>query len=136
MCGIIGRIDTADISFEVLSGLKRLEYRGYDSAGLAVLNGHGIDVLKKAGSVEKLLQLYRSNPVRGYVAIAHTGWATHGGVSDSNAHPHLSCDGNVAVIHNGIIDNFSQLREELKLKGHKFLSETDTEVVAHLMEDY
>ncbi len=136
MCGIIGRIDTADISFEVLSGLRRLEYRGYDSAGLAVLNGHGIDVLKKAGSVEKLLQLYRSNPVKGYVAIAHTRWATHGGVSDSNAHPHLSCDGNVAVIHNGIIENFSELREELKLKGHTFSSETDTEVVAHLMEDY
>src|SRR5579875_1354109 len=98
MCGIIGRIDTADISFEVLSGLRRLEYRGYDSAGLAVLNGHGMDVLKKAGSVGRLLQLYSSNPLKGYVTIAHTKWATHGGESASNAPPHLSCDGNVAVI--------------------------------------
>ncbi|MEM3637523.1 MAG: glutamine--fructose-6-phosphate transaminase (isomerizing) [Conexivisphaerales archaeon] len=136
MCGIIGRIDSSDISSEVLSGLKKLEYRGYDSAGLAVLNGSGIQVLKKAGTVDRLVQLYKERPIRGHVAIAHTRWATHGGVNDTNAHPHLSCDGSVAVIHNGIIENFNALKDELVQKGHRFTSQTDTEVVAHLMEDY
>lgn len=134
MCGIIGRIDTRNVTYEVIEGLRKLEYRGYDSAGIAVLN-KGIEVVKCAGTVEKLKKLYSEKPLSGKVAIAHTRWATHGGVTDYNAHPHLSCDGKVAVIHNGIIENFSELKKELVERGHVFKSETDTEVVAHICEE-
>jgi glucosamine--fructose-6-phosphate aminotransferase (isomerizing) len=136
MCGIIGRIDQRDVSQDLMEGLKRLEYRGYDSAGIATLDKERIQVIKKAGTVDRLIDAYRSSPIRGTMGIAHTRWATHGGVNDINAHPHLSCDRKVAVIHNGIIENFDELKSGLIKEGHDFVSETDTEVVAHLSEDY
>src|SRR5579875_2529758 len=135
MCGIIGRVDYRDISPNLIEGLRRLEYRGYDSAGIATLDGGKIRVVKRAGTVDRLAEAFRSSPVRGTLGIAHTRWATHGGVNDINAHPHVSCDGKVAVIHNGIIENFAELKSSLRREGHDFVSETDTEVVAHLSED-
>lgn len=136
MCGIIGRVDYRDISPNLIEGLRRLEYRGYDSAGIATLDDGKIKVVKRAGTVDRLAEAFRSSPVRGMLGIAHTRWATHGGVNDINAHPHVSCDGKVAVIHNGIIENFAELKSSLRKEGHDFVSETDTEVVAHLSEDF
>jgi len=120
----------------LLEGLKREEYRGYDSAGVAVLNGKGtIAVKKDVGRVSELEEAYHVTRLHGTVGIAHTRWATHGGVSQSNAHPHLSCEGEVAIVHNGIIENYLELKGELQARGHSFVSETDSEVIAHLIEE-
>ncbi|MEM3185349.1 MAG: glutamine--fructose-6-phosphate transaminase (isomerizing) [Conexivisphaerales archaeon] len=135
MCGIIGILSDYPVGDYLIEGLKRLEYRGYDSAGIAVLQDHKIQVLRTVGAVNKLEQNYAASPFVGNVGIAHTRWATHGGVSEKNAHPHLSCKGDVAVIHNGIIQNYSELRQRLQNNGHIFRSDTDTEVAAHLLED-
>jgi glucosamine--fructose-6-phosphate aminotransferase (isomerizing) len=135
VCGIIGIVDSKDAAGRAIKGLRRLEYRGYDSAGIAAVAGDSIIVLKRAGTVDGLAEAFRLSPFSGSTVIAHTRWATHGGVSDKNAHPHLSCDGKVAVIHNGIIENFAQLKKQLISDGHRYESETDTEVVAHLAED-
>ena len=119
----------------MLEGLKREEYRGYDSAGVAVLNGKGtITVRKDEGRVKELEQRYNVARLGGKVGVAHTRWATHGGVSQKNAHPHLSCRGEVAIVHNGIIENYLELKKELGSTGHEFASETDSEVIAHLIE--
>jgi glucosamine--fructose-6-phosphate aminotransferase (isomerizing) len=136
MCGIIAAVSAEqEVASILLEGLKREEYRGYDSAGVAVLNGKGtITVRKDEGRVKELEQRYNVARLRGKVGVAHTRWATHGGVSQKNAHPHLSCKGEVAIVHNGIIENHLELKKELESTGHSFASETDSEVIAHLIE--
>jgi len=136
MCGIIGFVGCEEASPILLEGLKRLEYRGYDSAGIATVDGGSLRVVKAVGAVDKLAAAMVDVRLGGFVGLAHTRWATHGGVTQANAHPHLSCDGSVAVIHNGIIENFAELKAELEGRGHVFKSQTDTEVAAHLLEEY
>jgi glucosamine--fructose-6-phosphate aminotransferase (isomerizing) len=137
MCGIVGYVGPRDATPIILDGLKRLEYRGYDSAGLAVLEEDGaIAVRREVGKLAALVDMVREDPVDGHIGIGHTRWATHGEPSRRNAHPHLSTKGEVAVVHNGIIENFLELRQELECEGCRFSSETDTEVVAHLVERY
>ncbi|MER5308246.1 glutamine--fructose-6-phosphate transaminase (isomerizing) [Streptomyces sp. NPDC002773] len=136
MCGIVGYVGGQSALDVVVAGLKRLEYRGYDSAGVAVLSDGGLAAAKKAGKLVNLeKELVERPPADGSVGIGHTRWATHGGPTDANAHPHLDNAGRVAVVHNGIIENFAALREELAERGHDLLSETDTEVVAHLLAE-
>ncbi len=133
MCGIIGYIGYRNAVDITVDGLKRLEYRGYDSAGIAFLNGYQIEVVKCKGKINKLETMLNPS-VFSRVAIGHTRWATHGKPSDENAHPH--CSGSIALVHNGIIENYAELRHELEVAGYKFNSETDTEVIAHLIEKY
>ena len=135
MCGIMGYIGERPAVPVLLDGLRRLEYRGYDSAGLAVMNGGGIEIRKAAGKIGRLTELIERSPVHGIVGIGHTRWATHGHPSDENAHPHPDCRGRIVVIHNGIIENFLELRSALAARGHVFKSDTDTEVLAHLIEE-
>ncbi|MFE0699936.1 glutamine--fructose-6-phosphate transaminase (isomerizing) [Streptomyces sp. NPDC058872] len=136
MCGIVGYVGGQSALDVVVAGLKRLEYRGYDSAGVAVLSDGGLAAAKKAGKLVNLEKELVDRPLAsGSVGIGHTRWATHGGPTDANAHPHLDNAGRVAVVHNGIIENFAALREELAERGHALLSETDTEVVAHLLAE-
>jgi len=135
MCGIIGCVGRADETLDVLvHGLSKLEYRGYDSAGVA-LSGDRVDVCKKSGKIEDLRGALESRSIGGAAGIGHTRWSTHGPPTDANAHPHLDCTGDVAVVHNGIIENYQSLRDELATAGHTFKSDTDTEVVPHLVED-
>ncbi|WP_141304756.1 glutamine--fructose-6-phosphate transaminase (isomerizing) [Moorella sp. E306M] len=134
MCGIVGYLGPRPAVPILVEGLERLEYRGYDSAGIAVLNGGGVVVEKSAGKLHVLKSRLNGNLDGARVGIGHTRWATHGRPSDVNAHPHLDCTGNFAVVHNGIIENYQELREELTAAGHRFVSETDTEVLAHLVE--
>ena len=118
----------------LIEGLKRLEYRGYDSAGIAMSNGHGLETRKAKGKISQLEGVVSSHPIGGHVGIAHTRWATHGPPNETNAHPHTDCTETIAVVHNGIIENYGALRKMLKMQGHTFKSETDTEVLAHLIE--
>ncbi|HET7237244.1 MAG TPA: glutamine--fructose-6-phosphate transaminase (isomerizing) [Actinomycetota bacterium] len=135
MCGIVGYVGPDQALPIVLEGLRRLEYRGYDSAGVAVLDG-GLAVIKRAGKLSELdAALAAEGEPGGSVGMGHTRWATHGAPTDRNAHPHVDCHSRVAVIHNGIIENFAELRGDLEKRGHAFVSETDTEVVAHLLEE-
>ena len=135
MCGIVGYVGPQDARDVVLEGLRRLEYRGYDSAGVAVIDGD-LRVVKRAGKLSELESaLSDGEPPVGSVGMGHTRWATHGAPTDRNAHPHLDCGGRVAVIHNGIVENFRALREQLDKRGHAFASDTDTECVAHLVEE-
>jgi len=135
MCGIIGYVGHRNALPVLLDGLRRLEYRGYDSAGVALLqNGH-IEVRKAAGKLSRLAAMTKGEPLSGHLGIGHTRWATHGVPSDANAHPHGDCSGQIVVIHNGIIENFLALRERLRVSGHTFRSDTDTEVIAHLIEE-
>ena len=137
MCGIVGFTGSTQAAPVLIEGLRRLEYRGYDSAGVAVHDGERIEMVKASGSVAHLAELTENgNALCGVCGIAHTRWATHGAPTDTNAHPHLSEHGLFAVIHNGIIENFAALRSELEAEGYVFASETDTEVVAHLLEKY
>jgi glucosamine--fructose-6-phosphate aminotransferase (isomerizing) len=137
MCGIVGYVGARDAPSIILGGLKRLEYRGYDSAGLAVVQLDGtIGVRREVGKLVKLEELVAAEPVSGRAGIGHTRWATHGEPSQRNAHPHVGSKATVAVVHNGIIENFRALRQELEAKGCRFSSETDTEVVVHLVEQY
>ena len=135
MCGIVGYIGPKNAVPLLVDGLKRLEYRGYDSAGVAVMNGKGLETRRAAGKIAKLEAGIAAAPVNGHCGIAHTRWATHGPPTEYNAHPHVSCDGAIAVVHNGIIENASTLRKTLEQAGHTFKSETDTEVLAHLVEE-
>jgi glucosamine--fructose-6-phosphate aminotransferase (isomerizing) len=136
MCGIVGYIGPQDATPIILNGLKRLEYRGYDSAGLAVLQNSHIEVRRDAGKLSRLTALVDESPVHGHVGIGHTRWATHGEPSARNAHPHLGMTGRVVVVHNGIVENFLELRDELTAEGVVFSSDTDTEVIVHLVERY
>jgi len=136
MCGIVGYVGPRSATTVVLGGLKRLEYRGYDSAGLAVVEDDRIAVRRDVGKLSNLEALLRAEPVHGHVGIGHTRWATHGVPCQRNAHPHSDCTGDVVVIHNGIVENFLPLRQELMAEGHRFLSDTDTEVIAHLVERF
>jgi glucosamine--fructose-6-phosphate aminotransferase (isomerizing) len=136
MCGIVGAIAERNIVPVLVEGLKRLEYRGYDSAGLAVIQkNHELGLCRTVGKVAQLETKLASHPLAGRLGVAHTRWATHGGVTEANAHPHLS-GGRVAVIHNGIIENYQPIKDELIAKGYEFQSETDTEVAAHLVHEY
>ncbi len=136
MCGIVGYVGEQNAVPVLISGLQSLEYRGYDSAGVAVLNVDKIGIRKTKGKVDNLRNLLLNEPVSGHVGIGHTRWATHGAPSDLNAHPHFSNDDKIAVVHNGIIENYQELKAELEAKGYIFHSETDTETVAHLIDDY
>jgi glucosamine--fructose-6-phosphate aminotransferase (isomerizing) len=136
MCGIIGYVGTRDVVPVLIGGLKKLEYRGYDSAGVAVVNGNGVDVVRAEGKLSNLESKLEDHQLHGTFGMGHTRWATHGKPNENNAHPHRDCTGNVVVIHNGIIENFLPLKQRLKSQGHEFRSETDTEVVAHLIEEY
>lgn len=135
MCGIVGYIGHRDTRDVVVSGLAKLEYRGYDSAGIALLSENQIQVVKSVGRLANLEQKLITENVDGEIGIGHTRWATHGRPSDGNAHPHQDCSGRFALVHNGIVENYLSLREELIEKGHQFQSETDTEVVVHLVEE-
>ncbi|MDI6693785.1 MAG: glutamine--fructose-6-phosphate transaminase (isomerizing) [Anaerolineales bacterium] len=136
MCGIVGYIGPRDATPIILNGLKRLEYRGYDSAGLAVLQDGHIQIRRDAGKLSRLQTLVDESPLQGHVGIGHTRWATHGEPSARNAHPHLGMTGEVVVVHNGIVENFLELRQELRDEGAVFNSDTDTEVIVHLIERY
>ena len=137
MCGIVGYVGQQDTLAVLLGGLKRQEYRGYDSAGVAILTDGGmLETAKKAGKLQALLDVLAANPLTpGHTGIGHTRWATHGGPTDVNAHPHLGDEGKLALIHNGIIENFAEIKVELLAKGYEFESETDTAVAAVLLGD-
>ena len=136
MCGIVGYVGSRDATPIIFNGLKRLEYRGYDSAGLAVLtNGH-LEVRREAGKLDRLQALLEQDPVHGRIGIGHTRWATHGEPNARNAHPHVGSSGEVVVVHNGIVENFAALKEELAAEGVSFHSDTDSEVIVHLVERY
>ncbi|MEO1320688.1 MAG: class II glutamine amidotransferase, partial [Pseudomonadota bacterium] len=136
MCGIVGAIAERNVVPILVEGLRRLEYRGYDSAGLAVLrDDRSLGLRRAVGKVSGLQSKLDADPLAGTLGLAHTRWATHGGVTEQNAHPHLSGD-RIAVIHNGVIENFQEIKDELLEKGYEFASETDTEVAAHLVHDY
>ena len=134
MCGIVGFVGKKQASPILIEGLSKLEYRGYDSAGVAVIDKDHINVVKCKGRLENLENKLSKHPLKGIVGIGHTRWATHGKPSDINAHPHNSQDGTISVVHNGIVENYLQLREWLMSKGYKFVSETDTEVIPQLIE--
>src|SRR5512135_2833305 len=134
MCGIIGYIGPRETVKVLIEGLRRLEYRGYDSAGIAVFQKGKIEIRRKEGKLSNLEALIGKETFDGTVGIGHTRWATHGRPSDENAHPHKS--GKVAVVHNGIIENYLPLKEALKKKGRVFTSETDTEIISHLIDEF
>lgn len=135
MCGIVGAVANRSVVTTLIEGLSRLEYRGYDSAGIAVLNGHGIERVRAVGRVAAMTEKAEATKITGHVGIGHTRWATHGGVTESNAHPHVSKE-QIAVVHNGIIENHDEQRARLKTLGYEFTSQTDTEVIAHLIHYY
>jgi glutamine---fructose-6-phosphate transaminase (isomerizing) len=134
MCGIIGYIGSKPVVPVLLEGLRRMEYRGYDSAGVAVVSPEGIALRRSAGKLANLENAIRTQPVDGLYGVGHTRWATHGRPTEENAHPHRDCTGRIVVVHNGIIENYLELKEELQAQGHEFKTETDTEIVAHLVE--
>jgi glucosamine--fructose-6-phosphate aminotransferase (isomerizing) len=136
MCGIVGYVGSQDATPIILNGLKKLEYRGYDSAGIAVLQDREIEVRRDAGKLAILSQLVEADPLTGNLGIGHTRWATHGEPNARNAHPHMGMTGGVVIVHNGIVENFLELRDELAAEGVEFKSETDTEVIVHLIERY
>ena len=134
MCGIIGYIGPKDVIPVLIDGLRRLEYRGYDSAGVAVVRGGAVDLRRSAGKLSNLEQVIGSDPIVGDYGVGHTRWATHGRPTEENAHPHRDCTGKIVVVHNGIIENYLDLKQQLQQQGHIFVTETDTEIVAHLVE--
>ncbi len=138
MCGIVGYIGDKAAQSVLLNGLKRLEYRGYDSSGMALIlsNKNAVSVRKSPGKIAALEKLLKNRPISGIVGIAHTRWATHGEPNQINAHPHLDCKNEIALVHNGIIENYARLKTELIKEGHKFISQTDTEVIVHLIEKF
>ncbi len=135
MCGIVAYLGSRDINEVILKGLHRLEYRGYDSCGICVIENGKLMIKKTSGRLQKLEEILRAEPLQGKVGIGHTRWATHGLPNDINAHPQCDCHNKIAVVHNGIIENYQVLRQWLVKKGHKFISETDTEVIPHLIEE-
>lgn len=135
MCGIVGYVGNGEASDFLIDGLRRLEYRGYDSAGIAIYENGEIKIEKKKGRLTNLIEELKKHPLSGHIGIGHTRWATHGQPSDNNAHPHGDCHNHFVIVHNGIIENYMELKRELIAKGHVFKSETDSEVVAHLAEE-
>lgn len=136
MCGIVGYVGKKEVWPILMAGLKRLEYRGYDSAGMATIVDGKVNLRKKLGKLKVLEESLKETPLPGTIGIGHTRWATHGAPSEINSHPHSDCSGTLVLVHNGIIENFQNLRERLKAEGHKFLSQTDTEVISHLIEKH
>src|SRR6266853_6479718 len=137
MCGIVGYIGSRKAVPIILDGLRRLEYRGYDSAGIAVFNGDNhLSIRRASGKLRNLEEAIRINPVDGPYGIGHTRWATHGRPTEENAHPHRDCSGDIVVVHNGIVENYLALKRQLEAEGHIFKTETDTESIAHLIEKY
>ncbi|MBT9332476.1 glutamine--fructose-6-phosphate transaminase (isomerizing) [Paracidobacterium acidisoli] len=135
MCGIVGYVgNRKEVVPIIIEGLRRLEYRGYDSAGIAVGNGHGLELRRAPGKLKNLEDVIRERPIEGSWGVGHTRWATHGRPTEENAHPHRDCSGRIVVVHNGIVENYLALRHELASEGHQFVTETDTEVIAHLIE--
>src|SRR5271168_4681798 len=135
MCGIVGYIGPKKVVPVIVEGLRKLEYRGYDSAGIAVVTSAGkLEIRRASGKLRNLEEVIRKSPIDGTYGIGHTRWATHGRPTEENAHPHRDCTGQIVVVHNGIIENYPDLKEKLQREGHKFVTETDTEVVAHLVE--
>ena len=136
MCGIVGYVGKKKVVPVIIEGLRRLEYRGYDSAGIAV--GHPgskkLELRRAAGKLGNLEEVLREHPLDGTFGIGHTRWATHGRPTEENAHPHRDCTGRIVVVHNGIVENYLELKRELTAQGHKFVTETDTEIIAHLIE--
>jgi glucosamine--fructose-6-phosphate aminotransferase (isomerizing) len=137
MCGIVGYVGKKAVVPVIIEGLRRLEYRGYDSAGIAVSgDGHGLEICRAEGKLRNLEEAIREKPMQGTYGIGHTRWATHGRPTEENAHPHCDCTGKIVVVHNGIVENYLSLKKKLSDEGHKFTTETDTEVIAHLIEKY
>ena len=136
MCGIVGYVGPKQASPILIDGLRRMEYRGYDSAGVAIINGDGVKIKKAAGKLSALVEKLRAETPVGTLGVGHTRWATHGAPTTPNAHPHLDESGKIAVIHNGIIENAPIIKKALAKRGHTFRSETDTEVLAHLIGAY
>src|SRR6266403_2235575 len=137
MCGIVGYVGDKQVVGVILDGLKQLEYRGYDSAGIAVVDEKGVLTIRRAeGKLRNLEESIRLKALDGTYGIGHTRWATHGRPTEENAHPHRDCSGRVVVVHNGIIENYLQLKDDLRKKDHNFVTETDTEIVAHLIEEH
>ena len=135
MCGIVGYIGPKKVVPVIIEGLRKLEYRGYDSAGIAVVDGAGkLEIRRASGKLRNLEEVIQKSPIDGTYGIGHTRWATHGRPTEENAHPHRDCSGQIVVVHNGIIENYLELKEQLQREGHKFVTETDTEIVAHLVE--
>src|SRR3982075_492842 len=134
MCGIIGYIGPKEVVPVLIDGLRRLEYRGYDSAGVAVVHNGAIDLRRRAGKLQTPEDVIGADPITGDYGVGHTRWATHGRPTEENAHPHRDCTGKIVVVHNRIIDNYLDLKLELQKQGHTFVTETDTEIVAHLVE--
>jgi len=134
MCGIVGYIGNKEASGVILDGLRRLEYRGYDSAGIAAIDKGALVLRRSVGKLNNLQTLLANTPLTGCVGVGHTRWATHGKPSEENAHPHTDCSGKIVVVHNGIIENYLELKKSLIATGHKFKSDTDTEVIAHTIE--
>ena len=135
MCGIVGAVAERNVVPILMEGLRRLEYRGYDSAGIAILNGNSITRVRRVGKVQELQNALDEDPLRGNLGISHTRWATHGAPNEANAHPHMSED-DIAIVHNGIIENYEELRDDLQKHGFEFESQTDTEVVAHRIKHH
>ena len=136
MCGIIGYVGEGDAPAILIDGLKRLEYRGYDSAGIAVIFKNKLFLRRCKGKVADLEKILRKSPVFSSIGLGHTRWATHGKPSEENAHPHTDCRNEIVLIHNGIIENHMELKQKLKKEGHTFKSETDTEIIVHLIEKF
>src|SRR6202030_3080862 len=137
MCGIVGYVGKKEVVPIIIEGLRKLEYRGYDSAGIAVAgNGDKLQVRRAEGKLRNLEEVIRLKPLEGSYGIGHTRWATHGRPTEENAHPHRDCTGKIVVVHNGIVENYLSLKKKLIEAGHKFSTETDTEVIAHLVERY
>ena len=138
MCGIIGYVGLKEAQSILINGLKRLEYRGYDSSGVAIISSkkNSLSVRKSPGKIKILEKSLKEKPISGHVGIGHTRWATHGRPTQVNAHPHMGCKNEIAVVHNGIIENFEALKAQLIKEGHCFLSQTDTEVIVHLIEKF
>src|ERR1700726_3130830 len=135
MCGIVGYVGKKQVVPVIIEGLRKLEYRGYDSAGIAGAgNGEGLEIRRAEGKLRNLKEVTRLKPLDGTYGIGHTRWATHGRPTEENAHPHRDCTGRIVVVHNGIVENYLDLKRELTAKGHKFVTETDTEIIAHLLE--
>ena len=135
MCGIVGVVSNKDVNQKLFSGLTNLEYRGYDSVGMCFIHNQKFNIKKGVGKLEEVHKKVNFLRFPGNTGIAHCRWSTHGGVTEKNAHPHVDCKNKISVVHNGIIENYSELKDELTKKGHKFYSQTDTEVIAHLIEE-